>query len=971
MSSETNRSEYLVGLMAAALIAPFVGNGAYAQDTSGAATDTADTDDDAEGGVIVVTGSRIANGNNSPTPVTIVSADDLLLMQPQSIAQGLSTLPGLLGSVGTTSNVNTGGYNIVNLRGIGLQRGLILFDGLRIGPTQGNTGSQAGATNIDVVPQMLLKRVDVVTGGASAVYGSDAVSGVVNFIPDISFEGVKLDLSQGFSTYGDDRKTKIAGAFGANFGEGRGHFEVGYEYRDNAGLARSSRDWFSPNYTVQGSVPGGSSPGSSGNPFVLTRGAVLANATFGGLITSGPLSGLRFARDGTLTPFVHGTLTGTSNVEVGGDGALYVNASLIPAQQFHQAFSRLDYELADGFNVHAQGTYTDLKQQITQQSQLLSNLLFGYNNPYLASLQSPYAAIVASQLAAAPAGTNPSFRLSEMNTTIPNSELLTHQKYWLADLGFDGSLGNSFNWSVDYYHTQAILQQTNPQNISNARLAAALNAVRDPASGNIVCNAALANPSVYGGCVPFNIFGEGAGSQAAVDYVLQESTSDQKYIQNAVTATITGEPFKLPAGPVSFALNGEWRRQSLGIVSNLLPTDAVNCVGIQFNCTSSTTPYLRGAALSLPTVSQSVVEGSIETVVPVLADRPFFEELIFNGAARFTHYNTSGSVFTWKLGGTWRLSDDIAFRITRSRDIRAPSLLDLFAPETLGLSQFVDLHTNTSGNLFRFSKGNADLVPEKADNFTAGVILTPVFLPGFSISADYYEIDVKGAITQIDPFQTTTQALCEASNGASPLCSLYIRPNPFSDRSPANYPTLLLNQSLNVAAVRTNGVDVEANYRTTLADRALILRALVNYQPKLTYDNGLGGVLEVAGAADGLPGIPPIAKWKLVASISYDLADNINLRIQERWRASLKQNASTLLVFATGDVGSVGYTDINLNFDVEERLNVALNVQNLFNATPPPFASSGGSTQMNYLGGYAQGDDIEGRYFTISARFRM
>lgn len=961
------------GVATMCCIAGAYGSTAFAQDATASApnpavspapaSDATGTAADIAG--IVVTGSRISTGNNSPTPMTAIAASDLLKVQPSSIAQGLATLPGLLGSLGTASNVNTGGYSLVNLRGIGLVRGLILFDGLRVGPTQGtNGGSQAGATNIDVIPQVLLQRVDVVTAGASAVYGSDAVSGVVNFVPNTHFNGLKFDATNGISTYGDDRKTNADVAYGTKFAGGRGHFEIAYEHRDNAGLMRSDRTYLAYRPTEQGSVPGAGSAGTAANPYILTSGAALSTSTFGGLINSGPLAGLRFTPGGTLTPFVAGAPSGTSGVQYGGDGDYYTGASMIPSQIFNQAYSRLDFELSDKVNLHAQGAFTAIKQQEQLQSVLLSNVAIGYNNAYLANVQAPYAGTIA---AAAPGS---SFKLSEMDTSFPNYALIAKERYWLGDFGLDGAISSKLKWNFDYYHTESVLTTTNPNNINSGRLAAALNAVNGP-NGQVVCNAALANPAAYGNCLPLNVLGQGAANPAAIAYVEQATTTAQKYVQNVVTGTITDEPFQLPAGPVTVALNGEWRRQTLGATSNASPNDTLNCVGVQFNCTATTAPYLNGSTVPLPTVGQNVSEIATEIQVPVLADKPFFQDLTLNGAARYTHYTTSGNAFTWKLGAVWKIDNAITLRATRSRDIRAPSLVDLFAPATTSASQYVDEHTNTAGIVYRQSEGNPNLKPEKGDTLTFGVILKPEFVPGFALSVDYYRIIVNQAIVQNDPFQPTTQAACEASGGTSPICALYVRPYGFSNTTAANYPTLLLNQSLNIAQVRTHGIDFDASYRRNLGGHVLTLRGLVNWQPELVFNNGPSGILYAAGAADGLPGIPPIAKVKAVGSVSYDVTSKINVMVQERWRGALKQNASPLIVFADSEVHSIGYTDLNVGFNVSEQFSLGLNVQNLFNALPPPFASSGGSSQPNYLGGFAQGDDIEGRYMSVSVHLKF
>jgi iron complex outermembrane receptor protein len=161
------------------------------------------------------------------------------------------------------------------------------------------------------------------------------------------------------------------------------------------------------------------------------------------------------------------------------------------------------------------------------------------------------------------------------------------------------------------------------------------------------------------------------------------------------------------------------------------------------------------------------------------------------------------------------------------------------------------------------------------------------------------------------------------------------------------------------------------NYATRISGHRLSTRALVTYQPTLRYDNGPAGVVDVGGAADGVGGLPPTPKWKLVASANYDVTDKINVNIQERWRDSLRQNGSATLVFAVGDIPSVAYTDINVEWKATSVVSAYLNVQNLFDKKPPAFASTGGSTQMNYLGGFPQGDDIEGRYFTVGVRARM
>lgn len=935
---------------------------------------------------IIVTGSRvITNGNGSPTPVTVATTQALLESNPAGVVQALNTIPALLGSLNGTSNVNSGGYNQLNLRGVGSTRALVLFNGHRVGPTQ-----PAGQTNVDAIPQLLMQRVDVVTGGTSAVYGSDAVSGVVNFITDTKFEGFKAEAQAGVSKYGDDGKQRAGVAFGKRLGE-RGHIEASYEYNSQDGFNRSDRNFWTPNYTVQGSVVqpvnGVTSAGGTVlNPLALVRDARISTSSWGGRINTGPFADLNFAQNGIATPFVHGTKTGTSGIELGGDGAYFTNNTASTSQQVHRGYARFDYELTDNIRAHADGTYTHLSQGFRLQNPTL-NLTIGYNNPFLdaVTVQSPTMTTAqfqntrATQLAANPLS---SFAFSKIDTALPNYQARYTLEYWMTTAGLEGNLGG-LDWSTDYYHTDSKTRLTNLHNVSAGRLLAASNAVRNPATGQIVCNAALVNPSVYGSCVPFNPFGPTSENQAAMDYVNQVTTALTHYKTDDFQATVKASPFKLPGGNATFALTGEWRKLTMEVVSNVNPsTDIVDCTGIQFGCVSPapgrapTTPYLSpngaNAVASRTPVSQTVKEVALEANFPVLADLPFVRSLDLSAAGRYTDYDTSGTVWTWKAGAVWRVSDALTLRATRSRDIRAPNLNDLYAAVGLTPRSYTDVHTGgTTGFVNSLTQGNPILTPEKADTLTIGGVLKPQFLPGFSFTVDYYRINIKNAIVNVDPLQGNTQATCEQSNGTDPTCALYVRPLPFSNRTAANYPTLLIGQSLNVASLKTYGVDFEANYTHDLWGRNLTLRALVNWQPHLIYNNGPSGIIDIAGAADGIGGLPITPKIKVLTSAAYNITSDLRVLVQERWRSSLKQNGSNAVYFVVGKVRSQAYTDINIEYKFAKSMSLFFNVQNLFNRAPAPFASSGGSSQPNYLGGFAQGDDLEGRYFTSGVRLRF
>ncbi|MBC2665513.1 TonB-dependent receptor [Novosphingobium flavum] len=915
---------------------------------------------------IIVTGSRlVTNGDSSPTPLTVASVDQMLTAQPAGVIEGLNSLPGLLGSINTTSNVNTGGFNTLNLRGIGTIRGLVLVDGHRVGSTQ-----NGGAVDVDVIPQILLKRVEVVTGGASAAYGSDAVSGVVNFITDTKFTGLKLDARAGISDYGDDRKIGLGAGWGADFNEGRGHVIASFEYVDNAGFKRADRPFLNNYGSMVGSVAGSTaSPGSAANPWGVVYGGTLNSVTFGGLINNGPLINLQFTPTGTLTTFNAGTPTGTGAVNAGGDGAYFKGSTAGAAQSLYRAMARVDYDITDDIHFHTSGILTKYKQNYSQQNPQFSKILIAYSNPFLASVQQPYQATIAAQ----PAGNT--FQLSKMELGLPIFSYNAFETYYNVDAGLDGTIGG-FKWQADYYRTESRFTRRNNAGVNLNRFYASINAVNS--GGNIVCNAALTNPT-FSNCAPYNIFNASdPRNAAAIAYFVQPNINTQHYVTNDFNADINGELFNLPAGPVKMALVGEWRRTSLDIQSNASPTDPIDCNGIQYNCVNSVNAARwlgRGDGVPMATRSVSVTELATEVEVPLLKDVPLIKSLTLNGAARYTNYSTSGVVWTWKGGVVWNVSDDLTLRGTRSRDIRAPTLDDLYAPTTISLTSYSDILTGGSNpNMPQQSQGNPNLKPEKADTLTFGAVFKPRFIPGFSFAVDYYKIKINQAIVGIAAFQPATWQACLDAGQVGPVCDLYVRPFAFGTpqyATSANFPTLIKSQSLNVASLSTHGIDFELNYANRIGDRPFSLRALVTYQPTLKYDNGPLGVVDVGGAADGVGGLPPIAKWKVVADAKFDPIDSLHISVRERWRAALRQNGTASIQFAIPNIPAVGYTDLNIGYDIKPGISAYLNIQNLFNTKPPFFASTGGATQMNYLGGFAQGDDIEGRYFTVGVRAKF
>jgi iron complex outermembrane receptor protein len=342
---------------------------------------------------VVVTGSRvIRNGNNSPSPVTVVQTEELLNLQPTTITDALNNLPVFQGSRGQFSNPNTTGLygggnpasNQLNLRNLGSQRTLVLFDGQRLPPS-----NAIGIVDVDMVPQMLIQRVDVVTGGASAVYGSDAIAGVVNYITDKNFNGLKAEAGYGISERDDSQTWKFGLAGGTRFLNDRGHVEASYNHYEDEGLPRRNmRDYYQ--YALLGSTPGSTAvAGSVTNPYSVYNGVRNASSSFGGLITNGTLRGYNFTTDGGLVPFVHGALTGTANQEVGGDGSYGGQNSLKAPLTFDQVFGRFDYDFSDSLRFHAEAS-GNWKTAVTNAANTqFTNLTFSRTNAFLSPATQP------------------------------------------------------------------------------------------------------------------------------------------------------------------------------------------------------------------------------------------------------------------------------------------------------------------------------------------------------------------------------------------------------------------------------------------------------------------------------------------------------------------------------------------------------------------------------------------------------
>lgn len=926
---------------------------------------------------IVVTGSRtIKNGDQSPSPVTVIGTKDLLQAQPGTLSNALNILPVFSGSRTTASNPTfsgaaTGGNsaaNQLNLRNLGSVRTLVLLDGYRVPPTTFNN-----VVDVDIIPQMLIQRVDTVTGGVSAVYGSDAVSGVVNYIIDKKFKGISVDLENGISQRGDAYRYQAGIALGTDFADGRGHVEGSFQIIHEDGIEnRSSRPW------IYGAGVAGS--GTAANPYVLLPNVRQSNFTSGGLITSATVAGalgyaagtrLQFAPDGTLTPFVNGAFAGVAgtagspNLQIGGDGATY-DSTLVGRLHAKQFFGRASYDLTDTITAYAQVSGNIKTNQAYGEPVQLTNLTFRADNPYLPSS-------VRSQLASAGVST---FNMSEIMGNYSRLNNEARSKQYLFSGGLDGKLGD-YDWGVNYTHGLSKLNTYMLNNVNNQRLAAALDAVVGP-DGRIACYASTqtATAAAYADCVPINPFGAGnANGSGLLDYVLQPTVYRATTKQDDVSAHIGGSPFELPAGPVTIALSAEWRKVSFHSETTNSSTATADCTGLRYNCVGTgATPTLLwafGFAPS-PKISQTVREAALEIDVPLLADVSFAKALSINGAARYTHYNTSGTYWPWKLGAVWQVTDKLRFRATRSRDIRAPTLFELAQPVNSVPISFADLLTHTSPRVQAYDLPNPNLKAEIAQTFTGGVSWqTP--LRGLSVTVDYYKIKIKDAIVLATGFNPALQNLCYASGGTSSWCAFQERPNGYTDTSAANTVTRWYTQNLNIGSIDTEGVDVELNYGSRLFGRPMNLRFLGAYQPHAYYRTPGVPTIDQGNAAFGPIGYSNGSKWRLTGTFRFQPAEGVTIDLLERYRGPVNLNGDESLNVVNNRVRSFATTNLTTTFDLPSSFGnaqLSFNVSNLFDAKAPAAAYTGNGTRAGLRDGFVLGDDVIGRYFNIALRFR-
>lgn len=891
MHKRWSAKSHLLGSASAVLMAAGA-QAAYAADAENAANDdltlieeaevqTAQAQTQAQAQVeeeleeIVVTGSRLSGTNiTSPVPVVQVSSEEIDVRGAVRIEDVLNILPQAV--AGQTSEVSNGasGTSTLNLRGLGAIRTLTLIDGKRL-----PFGSPViSAPNLDIVPTQLIERVDIVTGGASAVYGSDALGGVANFILKDDFEGIEIDAQVGFhqtandnsfseniieaaggaaagfenpDSASDGRDVFAAVTMGANTADGKGNITMHFTYQNQNEILQRDRDISAcavNNSTAAGSFGGLACVGSTNfrrfttnEPVTLADGSQavdLFQTETGELIpfdsndptqsfNFGPLNFFQRPNE-RFTFYTQGHYDITDDVELYGTLSFMNNdtdAQIAPSASFNRPFDvNCDNPLLDDAPAGQLGTLFDVFN--------CAEVLEAFENGERDSVDIPF--------------TN-SHRNVEGGPRLTSIDNTT----WRAIVGFRGELANGFEWDTFGQFSRVLLTDTSRRDLNFNRVQQALFVVEDE-NGNIVCR------DQTGGCVPWNIFsrtpnGETLVTDAAVDFIQGTGIVTGETEQQIVGGTIQGDlgqyDVKTPFADsgVQLLVGWEYREDSLEVV----PDDI------------SQVPAGRGltgvGGGTLPVEGKlEVVEGFFETQIPLVENAPFAESWTLNGAYRRSQYNTKGrdqargvdvsndfNTDTWFVGTTWSPEDDLRIRAQFQRSVRAPNVIELFTGQNTGLfaapgdpcagpnpsatfeqcartglsqSQFGLVPVQTAGQFNQVTGGNPELEPEVGDTITVGAIWTPSAVPGFSLAIDYFNIEIEDQIDTIPP-QTTLNRCLETGNPQ--FCDLIQRDrfgSLFLDNS--NFEGIQAT-NVNIATLETSGVDFTIKYDLDLADIGL------------------------------------------------------------------------------------------------------------------------------------------------------
>lgn len=956
---------------------------------------------DASEGSIVVTGSRIVRSDiETSSPLRVITSEEIALRQPNSVEELIRDLPSVRPALGAAVNNGGNGASTVDLRGLGDNRTLVLLNGSRIVPF-----GLEGVVNLDMLPVGLIERVDVVTGGASSVYGADAVAGVVNFVTKKDFTGLSLSVTQGISERGDAKRLRADLLMGTNFADDRGNIVFGVSYSKRDGLNAVDRD--------VSDVPISSTTGQESTSTLtvpsLFRSSLKSASNPNGL----PTAGYGAIFDPSTGAFRAATL---QDVATSNEG----NYLLTPLKSIN-AYAAARYEVADGIEVYANGLFSKAE------TALALNSTGTFSNSYALSLNNPYLtdaaraqlcaangiSTTACDAAAAAVGgpgtagyrqvtVTPSRRFSEYGYRYKNTDTVAFQ----LQGGVRGNITSTLKFDVSAQYGETIQDQIRINWGSNSRVAQSLLAYTD-ANGNAVCQ------NTSNGCVPLNLFGsEGSITPEMLDFIGLDSMVHRVITLGVVNGSISGDLFGLTSPlaehPIAFALGAEYRDTS----ARATPDEAAQIQGEVLGAGARTPPDY-GA--------YNVKEVFGELIVP-LVENGFIRAASLEAGLRYSDYSTTGGNVTWKAGGSLEPVSGIKLRGMYQVAVRSPNIQELYqsavraigsltvdpcggttpsAPENLCLAtgapagSYGAISQPASGQITVSTQGNPNLDVETAKTLTLGAAFTPSFLPGFSATVDWFRIrinDLISAPTQADIIDGCYSSTLNPTQTPNAFCALIERdPVTGSLYTGVNAAGVILSSS-NLGRMGTGGIDWSVQYRFDLA-------ALLGGNPGRLSFNLNGTWLdyfwtqatpntitrECSGSySTGCTNARPKWKWNLrttyskgpfqasllwthLSAVNYEPIGTASLPLTTPQAGSTASTYNALYP-AFRHIPAYDYFDLSLGVEATKNLSFKLLVSNLFDRQPPLLGSGVAGTAYNNGNTMPTTYDVVGRSYSLSAR---
>ncbi len=884
--------------------------------------------------VVIVTGSRIRRQDyNSNAPVATVDGSQIDISNTINVEALLNTLPQMVPGLDRTSNNPGNGTATVDLRGLGSNRTLVLIDGKRVLPTTGG-----GTVDINSIPAAMIERVEVLTGGASAIYGSDAVAGVVNFILKDDFEGLDVTTSYESTEDNDAQLFSVDITMGAPFDGGRGHAMLNFHHTDREDLFQGDRDFsFFAQFDDED---------DNGNPILINGGSsgIPGTSIFSGALGAfSPSFGVTFEPNGSIRPF-----------ETTGDNDFYnyapVNYIQLP-QQRYQSTALLSYDLSDSIEVYGRGmfTHSDVPQQLAATPIFQTTTFTLDGSPFLdANAQQVLSDAHGSGVDSDGNGiddTATAFvrrRLLEVGERQADSESRTYQ----FQVGLRGELNDIWHFDAYAQTGEVLFTEVQLGNVNRDRFNQALLLDLSDPTG-----ATCSDPGANGGtsaCAPINIFGQGNISQAAADFLKVAVSSRATFEQSVAAVSIdghTGDWFSLPAGPIGLAAGIE-------TIDNEFKFEPSQDLATGNIAGFNGAPAVRGGydvSSFYGEFNAPLVEGAMGVI-----------EL--EGAARFADYSTVGNVQSYKVASSWAINDDIRLRASWNTAVRAPSISELFQPQSEGFPGATDpcsAESSTIGDSAVQSicaatgvpqnvigtpainlpagqargifGGNPGLAEEEAETMSFGVVWTPTnaALEGLQMSVDWTDIEIEEFIASFGGGVNNVLTNCydPATGGAgSPFCNVV---NRRSDGT-IDFVEVL---SQNVATQTLQVIDIVGSYSRPMWGGILDFSYLGTFTQENEFVAFAGDTPIVCEGRFGLDCGEPVPEYKHRIAARWS---NEDLLLQLLWRyvgEVSDDDAGTTYFVETVD--GWNYFDLYGTYQVNEWASIGFGVDNLLDEGPP------------------------------------